>query len=61
MRGAGVPLGDGDKTGDLLVTVSLAVPRNLSSKEQAALEAFAELSDESPRRHLFPSSDGAGR
>lgn len=61
VRGAGAPLGDGDKTGDLLVTVSLAVPRNLSNKEQAALEAFAELSDESPRRHLFPSSDGAGR
>ncbi len=59
VRGAGAPTGD-DTYGDLLVTVSVAVPQNLSGKERSALEAFAELSDESPRRHLFASTDPVG-
>lgn len=59
VRGAGAPT-SGDAAGDLLVTVSVAVPQKLSSKERSALEAFAELSDESPRRHLFPSADSVG-
>lgn len=37
---------------DLLVTVQVAVPASLTSKQQAALEAFAELDVESPRAHL---------
>lgn len=61
VRGAGAPVGEDKALGDLLVTVSVAVPNNLSGKERTALEAFAELSDESPRRHLFPSPDSAGR
>jgi len=50
VRGAGASV-DGAE-GDLFVVVRVVVPANLSSKQRAALEAFAELSDESPRRHL---------
>ena len=57
VRGAGVPHDDGD--GDLLVTVQVAIPKNLSKKQREALEAFAELSDESPRRHLFARAEAA--
>lgn len=59
VRGAGVPHDDGD--GDLLVTVQVAVPKNLSKKQREALEAFAELSDESPRRHLFARAEATTR
>lgn len=51
VRGAGVPQDDGEP-GDLLVIVSIAVPMNLSKKQTEALQAFAELDDESPRKHL---------
>jgi molecular chaperone DnaJ len=50
VRGRGIASPKG--TGDLLVTVELAVPRKLSAKERKALEAFAELQSESPRAHL---------
>lgn len=40
------------KTGDLLVTVEVAVPAKLSPKQRTALQAFADLSDQSPRDHL---------
>ncbi len=40
------------KKGDLLVTVEIAVPQNLSDAERKALEEFASLSEESPRGHL---------
>jgi len=51
VRGAGVPSESGDP-GDLLVVVQVAVPMNLSKKQTEALEAFAALDDESPRKHL---------
>lgn len=57
VRGAGVSTDDGD--GDLLVTVTVAVPANLSPKERDALETLAALSDESPRRHLEAHIDRA--
>ena len=50
VRGRGIATNKG--TGDLLVTVELAVPKKLSSKERKALEAYAELQSESPRAHL---------
>lgn len=50
VRGGGAH--DGDDAGDLLVTVNIAVPQNLSKKQVEALEAFAALDDESPRKHL---------
>ncbi|CAN5524893.1 molecular chaperone DnaJ [soil metagenome] len=41
-------------TGDLLVTVEVAVPVSLSDAERAAIEALAEAATASPRDHLFP-------
>lgn len=39
--------------GSLLVTIEVAVPAKLSREERKAIEALAELSDESPRDHLW--------
>ncbi|MEQ8716504.1 MAG: DnaJ C-terminal domain-containing protein [Acidimicrobiales bacterium] len=50
VRGRGVET-DG-RRGDLLVTVTVAVPQKLNSRQRKALEAFAETIDESPRDHL---------
>ncbi len=38
--------------GDLLVTVTVAVPTQLSDEQKAAVEAFAALSPESPRAQM---------
>lgn len=38
--------------GDLLVTVEVAVPQNMTDEERAALEAYAATNSESPRAHL---------
>jgi molecular chaperone DnaJ len=38
--------------GDLLVTVEVAVPAKLTKEQKAAVEAFDQASDESPRAHL---------
>ena len=51
VRGRGVPQARGG-AGDLLVTVEVAVPKNLSKAEREAVEALAEVSSESPRCHL---------
>jgi len=51
VKGKGVVTPKG--TGDLLATVEVAVPSNLSSAERKALEAFQAASDgASPREHL---------
>jgi molecular chaperone DnaJ len=50
VKGKGVPTSKG--TGDLLVTVEVAVPQKLSAAERKAVEALAAASDESPRAHL---------
>lgn len=50
VRGRGVATTK--KTGDLLVTVEIAVPQNMSDGERKALEAYAQLLTESPRTHL---------
>jgi molecular chaperone DnaJ len=51
VKGKGVPAAKG--TGDLLVTVEVAVPSKLSSAERKALEAFQAAGDgASPREHL---------
>ncbi len=44
-------------SGDLLVTVEVAVPSKLSAAERKAIEALAAAGSESPRAHL--STDGA--
>ena len=54
VRGAGVA-GEDDKLGDLLVIVGIVVPKNLSKKQSEALQAFADVDDESPRVHLEAS------
>jgi len=50
VKGKGVALSTG--VGDLLVTVEVAVPTNLSAAERDAVEALAHASRESPRAHL---------
>ena len=50
VRGRGVPLPSG--TGDLLATVEVVVPEHLSDAQRDAVQAFADASPESPRRHL---------
>ncbi len=51
VKGKGVATPKG--TGDLLATVEVAVPSNLSTAERKALEAFQAASDgASPREHL---------
>jgi len=50
VKGRGVPVKKG--TGDLLVTVEVAVPQKLSAAERKAVEALAAAGDESPRAHL---------
>lgn len=52
VRGKGVPTPDG--TGDLLVTVQVAVPRRLDDEARKAVEAFrAATSGEDPRADLM--------
>lgn len=54
VRGRGVPSkGLTGGSGDLLVTVEVAVPQQLSSEAKKALEAFAAASPEDPRAHLM--------
>ncbi len=50
VRGHGVPAPTG--AGDLLVTVEVAVPEQLSEAQRQAVEALAAASTDSPRRHL---------
>jgi len=51
VRGKGVPHRD-DTAGDLLVTVEVVVPEQVSKEARAALESFAESAGPAPRRHL---------
>ncbi|MGH9228290.1 MAG: molecular chaperone DnaJ [Acidimicrobiales bacterium] len=50
VRGKGVA--SGRKTGDMLVTVEVAVPQKLSVEERRAVEALAAANGASPRAHL---------
>lgn len=50
VRGRGVK--SSSKTGDLLVTVEVAVPQKLTAAQKKAVEALAATIDESPRQHL---------
>ena len=52
VRNRGVPSSSGAGTGDLLVTVEVAVPTHLSAAEREAVEALASASTQSPRAHL---------
>jgi molecular chaperone DnaJ len=50
VRGRGIEAGK--HTGDLLVTVEVAVPQKLSAAERKAVEALGAATTESPRSHL---------
>ena len=53
VRNRGLPSASGTAgAGDLLVTVEVAVPTNLSAAEREAVEALASASTGSPRSHL---------
>jgi molecular chaperone DnaJ len=61
VRGRGVPRKDGTR-GDLLVTVSVAVPANLNSDARKALEAFAKATAaDDPRAGLMAGVRSAAR
>ncbi|MEX2458315.1 MAG: molecular chaperone DnaJ [Actinomycetota bacterium] len=51
VRGKGAPK-PGGGSGDLLVTVSVAVPSRLSKKEKELLEQFRDVHDDDPRAGL---------
>ena len=55
VRGAGAPKAraDGGETGDLIVRVSVVVPKKLKRREREILEALAEERDEDVREDLF--------
>ncbi|GAA0933572.1 molecular chaperone DnaJ [Streptomyces thermoalcalitolerans] len=58
-RGKGAVRKDGTR-GDLLVTVEVSVPKNLSGKAREALEAYREATaGEDPRAELFEAAKGA--
>ena len=57
VRGGGIPATSG--VGDLLATVAIAMPSELSAEQRQALEAFAAATP-SPRQHFSTAhSDGA--
>lgn len=58
-RGKGAVRKDGTR-GDLLVTVEVAVPAELSDKAREALEMYRDATgSEDPRAALFESAKGA--
>ncbi|NWF27224.1 molecular chaperone DnaJ [Streptomyces sp. PKU-EA00015] len=58
-RGKGAVRKDGTR-GDLLVTIEVNVPTDLSDKAKEALEAYREATaDEDPRAELFQAAKGA--
>ncbi len=57
VRGRGVPKRTGG-AGDLLVTVEVAVPRNLSADARSALEKYAVAQPDDPRPHLSRAVGG---
>jgi molecular chaperone DnaJ len=51
VRGKGAPRRDGLR-GDLLVTVEVAVPQNLTDAAKDALTSYAQAQPDDPRAHL---------
>ena len=58
VKGRGVPGRGRSATGDLLVTAEVAVPSVLTDEQRAAIEAYARVSSDEPRRHLEVNTDG---
>ena len=53
VRGAGAPRPRGGEQGDLIVKVTVEVPRKLRKREREILEAFAEERDDDIRAELL--------
>jgi molecular chaperone DnaJ len=49
------------KTGDLLVTVDVAVPQSLSADAKAALQDYVQAQPDDPRPHITAAVNGARR
>jgi len=59
VKGKGIRRKDGTN-GDLLATVEVTVPQNLTSEAREALKAYAEqTTDHDPRKDLFAMAEGA--
>ena len=58
VRGRGVPRRGGSSTGDLLVTVEVAVPKNLPADAREALEKYAAAQPDDPRPQVSAVVDG---
>lgn len=52
LRGKGAAKAKGGGRGDMLIRIHVAIPSKLNSKEKEALEKFAQLHQENPRKHL---------
>lgn len=61
VRGRGVQGTNGKKAGDLLVTVDVQVPANLSDEQREAIEALAQALDEDPRASLYAAQHNRRR
>jgi molecular chaperone DnaJ len=57
VKGRGVPGHGRTPTGDLLVTAEVAVPKKLTAEQRAAVEEYARVTQEDPRRHLGVNTD----
>jgi len=58
VRGRGVPRRSGSSAGDLLVTVEVAVPKNLPAEAREALEKYAAAQPDDPRPQVTAVVDG---
>jgi molecular chaperone DnaJ len=59
VKGRGVPSHGRSAAGDLLVTVEVTVPKQLTDEQRAAIEEYARLSGDEPRAHLEVTTDDA--
>jgi molecular chaperone DnaJ len=57
VKGRGVATRGRRPAGDLLVTTEVAVPKKLTDEQRAAVEEFARVSHDEPRRHLEVTND----
>jgi molecular chaperone DnaJ len=57
VKGRGVATRGRRPAGDLLVTTEVAVPKTLTDEQRAAVEEFARVSHDEPRRHLEVTND----
>jgi molecular chaperone DnaJ len=61
VRGKGVEADGRAKNGDLLVTVDVQVPVNVSGEQRAAIEQIAQVLNDDPRAALFAQAQGQHR